>query len=129
MHQEIKAETTRPPAYRLKSQQVLFDEFVKTYNEIRPHEAIGQMRPSDLWSPSPRKYPERLPEPEYPGHFEVRRVRSGGEMKFKGRMQFVSQALAGQTIGLEPIDDGIWSVIFMNTLLGRLDERKWKIYG
>ena len=117
------------PAYRLKSQQVLFDEFVKTYNEIRPHEAIDQMRPGDLWCPSPRKYPEHLPEPEYPGHFEVRRVRSGGEMKFKGRMQFVSQALAGQTIGLEPVDDGIWSVIFMNTLLGRFDERKCKIYG
>ncbi len=129
MHQELKAETTRPPAYRLAGQQVLFDEFVETYNEIRPHEAIGQRRPRDLWHPSPRAFPDRLPEPDYPGHFEVRRVRSGGEIKFKSRMQFVSQALAGQTIGLEPIDDGIWSVVFMNTLLARFDERKRKIFG
>ena len=129
MHQEIKAETTRPPASRIEGQQMRFDRFMTTYNEVRPHEGIGQKRPSDLWCVSPRPYPERLPDPEYPGHFEVRRVRSGGEIKFKGGMQFVSQALAGELIGLEPIDDGIWSVVFINTLLGRLDERKRKIYG
>jgi len=129
MHQELKAETTRPPAYSLGGQQVLFDEFAREYNEVRPHEGIGQCRPSDLWTPSPRPCPERLPDPEDPGYFEVRRVRSGGEMKFKSRMQFVSQALAGQLIGLEPVDDGIWSLIFCNTLLGRFDERAQRIFG
>jgi transposase InsO family protein len=129
MHQEIKAETTRPPAHNLVGQQILFDDFVRTYNEIRPHEGIGQRRPNELWRPSPRSYPTRLDDPDYPGHFEVRRVRSGGEMKFKGGMQFVSQALAGQLIGLEPIDDGVWSVVFVNTELGRYDVRKHRIFG
>jgi transposase InsO family protein len=129
MHQELKAETTRPPAYSLSGQQTLFDDFVREYNKIRPHEGIDQQRPSDLWIPSPRSYPEPLKDPEYPGYFEVRRVRSGGEIKFKSRMQFVSQALAGQLIGLEPVDDGVWSVIFCETLLGRLDERTRRIYG
>jgi transposase InsO family protein len=129
MHQELKAETTRPPAYSLGGQQILFDDFVREYNQVRPHEGIGQRHPNELWKPSPRPYPEDLDDPEYPGYFEVRRIRTGGEMKFKGRMQFVSQALAGQLIGLEPIDDGVWSVIFCNTLLGRLDERKRKIFG
>ena len=129
MHEELKADTTRPPANSLSGQQKLFDEFVRTYNEVRPHEGIGQNLPCNLWTPSSRSYPERLVDPEYPGYFEVRRVRSGGEMKFKSRMQFVSQALAGQSIGLEPIDDGIWSVVFGSTLLGRFDERKRRIYG
>ena len=44
-------------------------------------------------------------------------------------LQFVSQALAGQLIGLEPLDDGIWSVVFGNTLLGRLDEKRQRIFG
>ncbi len=129
MHEELKAETTRPPAFNLRSQQSRFDDFIKEYNEVRPHEGIGQHRPNELWFPSPRPYPERLPDPEYPGYFEVRRVRSGGEMKFKGRMQFVSQALAGQFVGLEPVDDGVWSLVFCETLLGRFDERKQRIFG
>jgi len=129
MHQELKAETTRPPAYGLGGQQILFDDFVREYNQVRPHEGIGQRHPHELWEPSPRSYPDHLEDPEYPGYFEVRRIRTGGEIKFKGRMQFVSQALAGQLIGLEPIDDGVWSIIFCNTLLGRLDERKRRVFG
>ena len=127
-HQELKAETSRPPAFSLSSQQDLFDHFLDDYNHERPHEGIDQQRPATLWKPSPRPFPERLTNPIYPGHFEVRRVRSGGEIKFKGGMQFVSQALAGQRIGLVPIDDGIWDVVFVSTLLGKLDERTGRIF-
>lgn len=129
MHQDLKAETTRPPARDLIGQQILFDGFVKEYNTVRPHEGIAQRRPSNLWVPSHRPYPESLNDPEYPGYFEVRRVRHNGDIKFKGQRCFVSTALAGQLIGLEPIDDGVWSLIFCKTLLGRLDERTRRIYG
>jgi transposase InsO family protein len=127
MHRDLKAETTRPPAYNLEAQQPLFDDFRCEYNHHRPHEGIDQRRPAELWRPSDRTFPERLADPTYPGHFEVRRVRSGGEIKLKG-MLFVSQALAGQLIGLEAVDDGIWSVIFNSTLIGRLDQRSRRIF-
>jgi hypothetical protein len=129
MHRELKAETSRPPAFNMARQQIRFEEFRTEYNHDRPHEGIDQRRPSDLWHPSPRPYPDRIDDPEYPGHYEVRRVRSGGEIKFKGRLKFVSQALEGQLIGLNEIDDGIWSVVFSATLLGRFDERKHRIFG
>jgi hypothetical protein len=32
-------------------------------------------------------------------------------------------------VGLEPIDDGIWYILYHNTLLGRLSERTGKISG
>lgn len=129
MHQDLKAETTRPPAHSLSGQQILFDDFVNDYNNVRPHEGIGQRRPSNLWAPSHRPYPERLYDPEYPGYFEVRRVRHNGDIKFKGQRCFVSLALAGQLVGLEPVDDGVWSLIFYETLLGRLNEKTRRIYG
>jgi transposase InsO family protein len=129
MHHDLKAETTRPPAKTLSGQQILFDEFVKEYNTVRPHEGISQKRPGDLWIPSHRPYPERLIDPDYPGYFEVRRVRHNGDIKLKGGRCFVSLALAGQLIGLEPIDDGVWSLIFHKTLLGRIDEKTRRVYG
>jgi transposase InsO family protein len=129
MHREVKAETTRPPAHDLKGQDVLFGRFLRDYNEERPHEGIGQRCPAELWRPSPRPYPERLTDPEYPGYFEVRKVHRGGEIKFKKRVYFLGGGLARQLVGLEPVDDGIWSVIFGNTHLGRLDERKGRIFG
>jgi hypothetical protein len=40
----------------------------------------------------------------------------------------VASATPGQH-GLEPIDDGLWNILYYNTLLGRLSERTGKISG
>jgi putative transposase len=129
MHRELKAETTRPPGGSLACQQRRFDRFRASYNRERPHEGIGQQLPASLWTTPPRHYPRRLTNPDYPGHFEVRRVRTSGEIKFHGRLLFLSEPLVGELVGLEPIDDGVWSVVFYTTLLARFDERTWRIIG
>ena len=101
MHRTLKAETTRPPAASATDQQALFDRFRHEYNEQRPHEALGQRPPSELYQSSSRPYPGRIPQPEYPGHYEVRSVSRGGEIKWRGRFLFLSQALSGERVGLE----------------------------
>jgi hypothetical protein len=129
MHRELKADTARPPAATEQLQQQRFDAFQAIWNHERPHEALGQRPPALLWEPSPRPFPERLPEPHYPGHWEVRTVRQGGEIKFKNHMIFLSQALAHEQVALEEVDDGVWSVMFFSFEVGRLAERTWVIYG
>ena len=39
------------------------------------------------------------------------------------------QLRAPDNIGLEAIDDGLWNILYYNTLLGRLSERTGKISG
>ncbi len=129
MHRELKAETARPPAYRLTSQQELFDRFRHEYNTERPHEGIGQRRPAEVWRRSTRAYPQVLKEPDYPGYFEVRRVRHTGEIKFRRHYPYLSESLAGQLVGLEAVDDGLWSIVFISTPIARLDERNGRVYG
>ena len=129
MHRDLKAETTRPPGASLACQQRRFERFRASYNRERPHEGIGQRLPASLWTPAPRPYPRWLSDPDYPGHLEVRRVRTSGEIKFQGRLLFLSEPLVGELVGLEPIDDGIWSIVFTTTLLARFDERTRRIVG
>jgi len=43
------------------------------------------------------------------------------------RLLFIANALKQHTIGLEEVDDGIWSIHFCNVLLGRVDERDYII--
>jgi len=123
MHRELKAETTRPPAGNLAAQQRRFDAFLKLFNEVRPHEALGQRPPAELYEKSPRAYPGHLEEIAYPGHFEVRRVQSRGEISWQGERLFISEVLIGEPVGLEEIDDGVWSLYFGPRLLARFDER------
>ena len=67
--------------------------------------------------------------PEYPGYFEVRRVSNAGEFIINGCHRFLSQALKGEYIGLEAVEDGIWNIIYYTTLLGRLDECTGQVTG
>lgn len=127
MHRTLKAETVYPPAKDLADQQLRFAAFVKEYNTIRPHEALGMDPPASRWRPPDKKMPVRLNPPEYDGHMVVRSVRNGGQIKFKGGLVFLSEVLIGHKIALEEIDDRIWSVYFYDRLLGRLDESLMKI--
>jgi transposase InsO family protein len=127
MHRTMKDETQYPPAENLPTQQKCFDLFRHEFNYERPHQALAQKRPAEVWEPSPRPYPERIPEPDYPRHFRRRLVSSSGFIKFRNRPLFLSETLAKHDIGLEEIDDGIWSIYFYDTLLGRLDERKFEL--
>lgn len=129
MHRDLKRETVRPPAANQVAQQTRFDQFRHIRNHDRPHEALGQKTPAELYSASPRPYPSKINKPCYPGHFEVRYVRPAGEIKFRGRYLFLGEALRGEHVGLEEFDDGRWSLYFAEFLLGRFDERDFKVYG
>ncbi len=123
MHRTLKAATARPPASGMQSQQRVFDHFRKEYNEQRPHESLQMRPPAELYKPSSRAYPQAAPDLTYPGHYEVRRVRPKGEIRWRGRLLFVSETLGRQRVGLEETDDGLWSLYFGPLLLGRYDER------
>ena len=127
MHKTVKAECARPPEADMAAQQVRFDAWRREFNEDRPHEALGYEVPASLYVPSPRQMPGVLPEPEYPGHFEVRYLSKDGNVRFKTRQIFVSQTLGHEHIGLEETADGVWDLYFFDRLLARLDERTWKL--
>ena len=129
MHKTLKAETTRPPAQTRACQQARFDRFREDFNANRPHEALGQQPPAAFWEPSPRACPERVEEPWYDAWHQVRRVRRDGSIKWGGDLVFVSEPLAGETVGLAETDSGHWIVRFADIELGIIDCRTKKFHG
>jgi putative transposase len=123
MHRTLKRAVTHPPALNLPSQQVLFDEFQHQYNEERPHESLAQISPAHCYAPSVRPYPDRLPELAYPSWFLRHKVATNGLAYCLGLRVYMGYLLAGQWVGLEAMDDGVWDVYFGPLRLGRFDER------
>jgi putative transposase len=123
MHRTLKSETSRPPAASARRQQVRFDRFRHDYNHERPHEALAQQTPAAYYRPSPRPYPERLPEPWYDAEHAVRRVRSTGEIKWGGDFVFISEVLTGEPVGIAETADGDWLVHFLDVDLGVIDRK------
>jgi len=127
-HRVLKAETTRPPAAHAAAQQRRFRAFCREYNDDRPHESLGDRPPATRYVPSARPLPARLPQVEYPGHYEIRRVSSRGSVSWKGRPVFLSEVLAGHDVGFEEVDDGIWTCYFATIPLGRFDDRQGSMH-
>lgn len=128
-HRTLKQATALPPKANLQAQQEAFDRFRQEYNQERPHQALGGKTPAEVYRPSSRPYPKQLPNVEYPGHFEVRRVSSCGRVKLHGQSFFLSHALRTERVGFEEIDDGLWSIYLGSVLLGRWEERENRVHG
>lgn len=121
------SEASRPAQATRRQQQHAFDRFTWEYNTERPHEALSGSTPSSVYTPSARRYPLRLAAMEYPHEMIVRRVRRSGEIKWLNRAIYVSQALAGELVGLHPVDEHSWRLYFGPVELAVLDTRKWKL--
>lgn len=122
MHRTLKAEATQPARASVPAQQRCFDAWRRTFNTQRPHEALGQARPSERYTPSPRPLPRRLPSLEYPAHCDVRRVSSGGDIMWRGDRLFLSKVLGGEYLGLTETAAGEWTIAFGPLTLGVYSE-------
>ena len=130
MHLALEQSQERKARANLAQQQQALEKFRHEYNEERPHEALEQRTPGQLYVGSQRIYNGQLPAArEYPSEWTARQVRTGGRMKWKGREINVTLALAGERIGLEPRSDGKWAVWYEHMELGTFDERRGRIEG
>jgi transposase InsO family protein len=124
MHRTLKRAATRPPSRSMKAQQRRLDRFSQEYNHQRPHESLDQQTPASQYSASTRPYPGRLPEMEYPNYYETRQVRYNGLINLRNKQIYISNLLHHETIGLEEVDEGIWSVYFGPIKIGEFNERQ-----
>jgi putative transposase len=121
MLRTLKAECAAVPAADRSAQQQRLDEFRAEFNHERPHEALGQTAPAVHYQHSPRCYPAQLEDPSYPTGYELRRVRSNGEIKWQNQLVFISAALCGEVIGLCENSQGDGEVFFGPLPLGVID--------
>jgi hypothetical protein len=70
-----------------------------------------------------------LPPIEYVGHLQIRKVDHTGMIRWNNSRLFLSHTLSGETVGLEEIDEGVWSLFCGSVLLAHFDERERRFYG
>jgi hypothetical protein len=96
------------------------DRWRAEYNHLRPHEALGLATPASVHQPWGRAYPAREPRVAYPDGWSLRRVQKRGEFYWGGAVE-LSEVLAGEPIGLEPVDGRYWRAYLGPVWLGVFD--------
>ena len=120
MHLTLKKEATRPPGMNSLQQQARFDTFVHEFNVERPHEALAMKCPAEVYATSTRPY-RGLPELAYPLHDRDILVTACGRICLHRKKINISTVLAGHTLGIKEVDEGIWLLSFMHYDLGYFD--------
>jgi putative transposase len=126
MHLTLKKEATKPAANNFLQQQAKFDQFIQVFNEERPHQALGMRCPAEIYRASPRPY-SGLPELEYPFHDRTITVTRCGRICLGPQKINLSQAFAGQRVGVKQVEEKIWLVSFMGFDLGFFDHETCRI--
>ena len=127
MHLTLKQQTASPPKKTMVAQQAAFDLFRHDFNDVRPHEALGQTAPARHYAPSYRTMPESPRPPEYGAGVITRLVTENGSVSWKGEHLWLSRLLVGQPVGFKLIDEDEWELHYGPVLLGYVLLRAGKI--
>lgn len=123
IHRSLKQGAINPARYSIKTQQHAFDQYRQEYNNIRSHEALNDQVPADLYRPSNRPLPSKLPDIGYDSTYMVRRVRHNGEIKWQGQSVYLTQVLVKQPVGFKQLSESRWGVFYSFYQLGYWNQR------
>src|SRR5262249_23923031 len=113
----LKQATCSPPKPSLIRQQLAFDRFRRLYNEERPHQSLDLATPASLYRPSPRLLPSSVPTPLYP-FADTYPVNAACAIRSRARASFIRNAVAGECIGIYPLNHRYEEVSFADVLRG-----------
>lgn len=121
MHRDLKADIQRQIKGSGIEVQSALDVWRKEFNEVRPHEKLGMKSPASVYQNSDRPFTESVPEIDYPLYYRCRIINIHGYMKLDGNSLFVSEALAGVTVGVTDLNESHYAVYFDYIELGLID--------
>lgn len=126
MHRTLKETTALPPKRNMNLQQLAMDTFRKEYNYERPHEALGNLRPSNIYRRSIREYPKKLPEVQYDTDMVVKKVKHNGDIRLKSDCYYIGTVLTGESVGIKDVD-GELHLYFGSLRIGILDQKRLRV--
>ena len=82
----------------------LLVKFRKCYNHERPHESLALDVPASRYKPSPRSFPEKIPDWDY-GDAITRRVGSSNCITFRKHRLRIGKGFRGQDVAVRPTSE------------------------
>lgn len=119
MHGVMAAELMRGPLPTYALLLARLHRWRRTYNQIRPHDALHGRTPAALYRPCPGPLPPfRLPT--YPSDMMVRRVAPSGMIFVAGFSCYVGRAFAGLPVGCRSHQTH-WDIFYARQIIRTFD--------
>lgn len=109
-----------PARATLRGQQRAFDHSAPNTTTCGRISTCAAPRPGRATA---RRRGRVLPAITYPSHFTVKEVTAPGTFRLGPQLYLLSNSLSHYPVGLEEVDDAVWSVNFCHLLLARINLR------
>jgi len=119
MHLDIAAELQSVPAATVALQQRACDRWRQEFNHVRPHDALHGKTPADVYQP--KRSSLTIRPAVYPPGWLVRRIKPNGVFGDPKDGHFISSAVAGYFVGLQPLGGLRHKVWFYDVDLGEVE--------
>lgn len=117
MHLDIEQELAG-----FESSQAAFDVWRQTFNEERPHQALNNRVPAEVYQNSDIRFKGTPKDISYEG-MQCRKVSPKGIISYNKMPMFISHTLAGWSVGLKAQSETTEEVYFANLYLGHLETK------
>ena len=119
-HRTMKAEALRTTPANLEHARRLLEDWRWRYNEIRPHEALGQKPPASIYQPSNRKYTQPQ-EFVYDEGARMVKVNNWGYLRFGPIQVYLSETMKDTYLEIKSGDGDSFRVIYRNYQIAVVD--------
>lgn len=99
-----------------------FENWQRVYNFERPHEALGNRCPAEVYTASLRSYCENVSSFDYSSQFRIFRINNWGYLRFAGFQIYISETFRDTFVQLIPVDsDDMVLVCYRNYVIAKID--------
>ena len=125
-HRTFKQEALRTIPIDMDNAATRFANWRWTYNEVRPHHALGMKTPASVYQPSTRKYYEPKPY-VYDERSRLIKVNNWGYLRFGSNQLFLSETMADTYVEIRFTENDKFSVIYRNYIIASIDAVEGKL--
>jgi putative transposase len=117
MHKDLAFEVEYNPSANVKAEQHAIDKFLQIFNHVRPHNALGNQTPADVFLKNGQRR-NTAKQFFYPAGWTKALISKNGSIRFRGDTSYFCAALAGHVVGLEPTGADTFQAWLGNHALG-----------
>lgn len=99
-----------------------FKNWQRIYNFERPHSALGNKCPADVYTISPRQFRDTVPDYDYNPDYRVYRINNWGFLRFAKYQIYISETFRDTHVQLIPVEsEDIALVCYRNFIIAKMD--------
>lgn len=100
----------------------VLDQWKFVYNFERPHEALGDRYPAQVYAPSQRVYLEKVQPFDYRSQYSVRKINNWGYLRFADFQIYISETFRDTHVQLIPDEEkDAVLVCYRNFIIAKID--------